>query len=190
MTSRSHLPSLSGNKLDYHPLPAGSPLLSLYDKCFPCFMTRSTASGSGMTGPRSGTRPPGGSWSTTTCKSWRKARQLENQRDANIPRSYPTLAERKIVTSTLDSSTPLLALNMRPVVSMLIISFNKSTTPLFQKKKKHNTVVNCPTRWSLSFIFVFLCWSSIFPIPDTKKYSTAMCYHAGRGGRLTSLDAS
>ena len=135
MTSRSHLPSLSGNKLDYHPLPAGSPLLSLYDKCFPCFMTRSTASGSGMTGPRSGTRPPGGSWSTTTCKSWRKARQLENQRDANIPRSYPTLAERKIVTSTLDSSTPLLALNMRPVVSMLIISFNKSTTPLFQKKK-------------------------------------------------------
>ena len=38
-------------------------------------------------------------------------------------------------------------------------------------------IVNCPTRWSLSFIFVFLCWSSIFPIPDTKKYSTAMCYH-------------
>ena len=37
-------------------------------------------------------------------------------------------------------------------------------------------LVNCPTRWSLSFIFVFLCWSSIFPIPGTKKYSTAMCY--------------
>ena len=136
MTSRSHLPSLSGNKLDYHPLPAGSPLLSLYDKCFPFFMTRRTESGSDMTGPRSGTRPPGGSWSTTTCKSWRKARLMEIQRDATIPQSYPTLAERKIVTSTLDSSTPLLALNMRPVVSMLIISFNKSTTPLFQKKKK------------------------------------------------------
>ena len=74
MTSRSHLPSLSGNKLDYHPLPAGSPLLSLYDKCFPCFMTRSTASGSGMTGPRSGTWPPGGSRPTTSCCSWRKAR--------------------------------------------------------------------------------------------------------------------
>ena len=60
----------------------------------------------------------------------------EIQRDENIPQSYPSLAERKIVTSTLDSSTPLLALNMRPVVSVLIISFNKSTTPLFQKKKK------------------------------------------------------
>ena len=43
-----------------------------------------------------------------------------------------------------------------------------STTP--------QSLVNCPTRWSLSFIFVFLCWSSIFPIPDTKKYSTAECY--------------
>ena len=39
----------------------------------------------------------------------------------------------------------------------------------------HSTLVNCPTRWSLSFIFVFLCWSSIFPIPDTTEYSTAMC---------------
>merc|ERR1712016_262141 len=138
MTSRSHLPSLSGNKLDYHPLPAGSPLLSLYDKCFPFFLTRRSESGSDMTGPRSGTRPTGGSWSTTTCKSRRKARPMEIQRDENIPQSYPTLAERKIVTSTLDSPTPLLALNMRPVVSMLIISFNKSTTPLFQKKKKIN----------------------------------------------------
>ena len=71
---------------------------------------------------------------------------MEIQRDENIPQSYPTLAERKIVTSTLDSSTPLLALNMRPVVSMLIISFNKSTTPLFQKKKKktkHANVSQC-----------------------------------------------
>ena len=136
MTSRSHLPSLSGNKLDYHPLPAGSPLLSLCDKCFPFFLTRRSESGSDMTGPRSGTRPTGGSWSTTTCKSWRKARPMENQRDESIPQLYPTLAERKIVTSTLDSSTPLLALNMRPVASMLITSFNKSATPLFQKKKK------------------------------------------------------
>ena len=30
---------------------------------------------------------------------------------------------------------------MRPVVSMLIISFNKSTTPLFQKKKKTTRIL-------------------------------------------------
>ena len=48
-----------------------------------------------------------------------------------------------------------------------------------------STVVNCPTRWSLLFIFVFLCWSSIFPIPDTKKYSTAMCYLLARQDHLS-----
>ena len=124
MTSRSHLPSLSGNKLDYHPLPAGSPLLSLYDKCFPCFMTRSTASGSGMTGPRSGTRPPGGSWSTTTCKSWRKARPMEIQRDATISTIVSNFGgEEDSHKYTWFFDATLGFLNMRPVVSVLIIPF-------------------------------------------------------------------
>ena len=30
----------------------------------------------------------------------------------------------------------------------------------FHIKGRYHYVVNCPTRWSLSFIFVFLCWSS------------------------------
>ena len=38
-----------------------------------------------------------------------------------------------------------------------------------------NNIVNRPTRWSLLFIFGFLYWSSIFPIPDTKKYSIVLC---------------
>ena len=29
--------------------------------------------------------------------------------------------------------------------------------------------VNCPTWWSLLFIFGFLCWSSIFQIPDNRE---------------------
>ena len=40
-------------------------------------------------------------------------------------------------------------------------------------------LVKRPTRWSLLFIFGFLYWSSIFPIPDTKKYSTVLCYSGG-----------
>ena len=30
----------------------------------------------------------------------------------------------------------------------------------FHIKGRYHYVVNCPTRWSLSFIFVFLCWST------------------------------
>ena len=29
--------------------------------------------------------------------------------------------------------------------------------------------VNCPTRWSLLFIFAFLCWSSILHYPDNRE---------------------
>ena len=54
-----------------------------------------------------------------------------------------------------------------------------------------NLTVNCPTRWSLSFIFVFLCWS-YFTTQITEKYSTAMCplHHRpciGRSAKPPSL---
>ena len=57
--------------------------------------------------------------------------------------------------------------NLRHCFFIKVIKIQGNMSPYY--------LVNCPTRWSLSFIFVFLCWSSIFPIPDTKKYSTAMC---------------
>ena len=47
--------------------------------------------------------------------------------------------------------------------------------PYIQHKHAGILIVNCPTIWSLLFIFGFLCWSSIFPIPDTKKYSIVLC---------------
>ena len=46
-------------------------------------------------------------------------------------------------------------------------------------------LVNCPTRWSLSFIFVFLCWSSILPIPSKRN----IVQRCARGHRALNLKA-
>ena len=52
-----------------------------------------------------------------------------------------------------------------PIVPNCNLNFSRVPQKMFLlfqivALNSYGTLVNCPTRWSLSFIFVFLCWSS------------------------------
>ena len=51
-----------------------------------------------------------------------------------------------------------------PLAVLIRVSWVGKPTFKFAADSPEYELVNCPTRWSLSFIFVFLCWSS------TNKY--------------------
>ena len=139
-TSLSHLPSLSGNKLDYQ-------LLQQAPHYYHFTINSSRTVWPGVWQEEVAWQGPEVAQDHQEVRGQLPPADREGRRGIGEPAWWKnstivsSLAERKIVTSTLDSSTPLLAFKKRGLGSPCWkLNLKKSTTPLLKKKKKKKSI--------------------------------------------------
>ena len=64
-------------------------------------------------------------------------------------------------------------------VLLLVLLFGVTASASVRFNQDQSGLVNCPTRWSLLFIFGFLCWSSCLGIQISESNMVQQCTKSG-----------